>query len=100
MHWWGENAEQRALAVDRQGRKYIAQYVTIYGQLSNQLHPGIVGLQGISPEGVVSLFMAAQSLNQDYFREATGLACQHFPMPPEVRAAFEVQFGDNASWGV
>jgi len=100
LHWWGENAEQRALAVDPKGRKYIALYVTIYAELSNQVHPGMVGLRNISPEGVLSLFLAAQQMTQDFFREVTSLVCQHFPMPSKVTTVFQDKFSDNAVWGI
>jgi hypothetical protein len=98
-HWWGENSEQRALAVDPRGRKYIALHIALYSEFSNQIHPGGVGLQNISAEGVASLFIAAHQFTQQFFREATDLVCQHFPMPSEVTAGFRDKFSDDAIWG-
>ena len=100
QHWWGQNIEKRALAVDPKGRKYIAFYMTLYADLSSQVHPGAVGLANISAEGVLGLFIASHHKTQDFFREATDLVCQHFPMPLKVKSEFQDKFSDDAVWGM
>lgn len=96
MHWWGHSVEKRALAVDPLTRHYSGIYAMLYGWASSQVHPGGVGLVGISAEAIASLFVYLHFCAQDLFREATELTLERLSNSDELKKEFQTHFSNDS----
>ena len=98
-HWWGENAEQRARTLDGGTHTYLKYYLNLYSTISNLIHPGGVGLDGMSATAIAGLFISLHAFAQQFFLEATDLVCKTFPVPAETADAFHKLFFGDAPYG-
>lgn len=98
MHWWGTSLEERTNTIDPDGSKDYKNYLRIYGTTSNLIHPGGVGLNGISGKGVASLFIGLSGISQEFCLDATEIICSNFSVPEDTIEKFHKQFFGDAPY--
>ena len=99
LHWWGENARQRTLAIDPKKRKYLRIYLALFASMSSLVHSGAAGVQDISAKGFAGLFIGTHVNSQRFFLEACELVMDQFDAPAAVRREYADKFGHFAPYG-
>lgn len=82
-HWTGKKADQRAREA---GKQYESWYVELWSLLSWHMHSGSVGYQGLSEDGMHSLFGLAHRHAQIFFLNGTVLCAEAMKLRPAIES--------------